>query len=255
MIDLMPLLAGLTLGRRGQLESLRVCGRLGSDGFTAAVAAGDPFHGLQIIERARGNMWSQALQINEIYTHDIPSPLQDELSRLLELVSLASPDRNPTPSPDAGFPTDNDRRLQHWNRIRTIMDEVRAMPGNEDFMRGETFATLVKAASRHPVIVLVAGRKQCLALVLRTADDSLPQVLPLDIQREQLSQLSVESSGSGVRGSGPESADTRGMQIRRQASDGEKTLTWLWRHIVKPIIDVLGVQVRFSCLLVHRQIF
>jgi CHAT domain-containing protein/tetratricopeptide (TPR) repeat protein len=91
-----------------------------------------------------------------------------------------------------------DDREQREREVRTtaesldsIIDEIRAVPGYEAFLKRPTFASIAAAAEHHPVIFLAAGRQEGMALVIRGGEATyvpLPS-LTADAAREQGDRL------------------------------------------------------------------
>jgi hypothetical protein len=92
-----------------------------------------------------------------------------------------------------------DARHKRSTRIQAILCEIRATPGSERFMLGNTYATLRKAACKHPVVVLVAGRGHTFALIMSNAAQDQPHTLRLEITSDELSALRVSAEQAGLR--------------------------------------------------------
>jgi hypothetical protein len=118
-------------------------------------------------------------------------------------------------------------------------------------MRGPSFDELTKAASAHPVVVLVSNDKECQALLIRTADAPLTSIQLPGVNPSQLHVIvktatthrivcdlktddCVDSDDDTPRAMRPPQLPLGGM------------LAMLWRSVVKPILDHLSIQVSIS---------
>jgi hypothetical protein len=117
-------------------------------------------------------------------------------------------------------------------------------------MRGLPYDMLAKCAARNAVVVLVAVQAECHALIVRP-NEQAPTVLKLrDITLEELTIMSIATSSTRMRGSAPDGApDARlGMEVSSLSCPTSlgysRALKKLWISVVKPIIDLLQLQVR-----------
>ena len=125
------------------------------------------------------------------------------------------------------------------------------MPGRMRFLLFELYDSLQAAACKGPVVVLVANRAGCHAIIIRASSESAEHVpLPaLDVDR-------LKKLGSEIRKSNlkylREARDEQNSQERKsmtsRGADGtaDGILMRLWYAIVKPIVDHLHLSVRCS---------
>jgi hypothetical protein len=118
-------------------------------------------------------------------------------------------------------------------------------------MLGETFETLRRAASNHPVVVLVGARGYYYALILAASLAKGPFVFSLDLSQENLTSLLFTRGSTRARrcvvtpeGTSKE-GDRAGLKKTEHATskllDGQ--LQTLWHKVVKPVLAHLGLEV------------
>jgi hypothetical protein len=171
------------LDASSQLSALGSVRSMGSDACISALLGQRPAQAVELLDRAHGVMWAQALRLRDPQLEDIPENLAQELEVLLRAVNVPAvggPQLDPTQT--NRHLTSLDIRHQQNSRIQAIFREVRAMPGLERFMLGSTFEQLREVAQEHPVVVLVAARGYAYALIISDdAAQDTPHALQLDI--------------------------------------------------------------------------
>jgi hypothetical protein len=244
IVSQLPLVAGFVLDTPSQLKTLRSTRQVGSDACVAASLAEQPATAVALLDRAHGVVWAQALHQRDPQMEGAPKDLAIELEELLRTIAASAP-------VDSARLPDHAQDLRHRQntRIQVILREIRAMPGLARFMLGSTYDTLREAARDHPVVVLVASRGHAFALIMASALENEPQALRLDFTSDELLSLRSSAEQAGLRSR----ADTREgntrkrmqVQISKRNADHQplRVLGDIWRKIVKPVIDYLGLQV------------
>jgi hypothetical protein len=247
LVDFLPLIAHPALKPKLQLRSLKVCSQVGSDAFVNAALAGTWTSAFDTLELAQGVIWSQGLHLRDPQLQAVPEPLGQEIERLLFAIAEQSPDRLYDERPSALTPLDmlHDRS----SKVYTLIRQIRALPGLDHFMLGETFEALCSAASNHPVVVLVGARGHYYALILAS---SQPQghLLPLDLNDEDAGNLSLAHITLQQQRGGPIPDGTRPAGQKRalvisapqQSRPWNRLLKALWLKVVRPVIDHLGLE-------------
>jgi tetratricopeptide (TPR) repeat protein len=250
LVSHLPLLIHPALGLQPQLQALKRCTQLGSDAFVNAALADQWSIGLETLEIAQGVIWSTSLHRRDPQLKDVPDELASRLQELLQSLAMSSaaqPDQKewkPSISP-------RDEVHAQSSRLYAVIQEIRARPGLERFMLGESVDTLRTVASDHPVVVLVGARAHHYALILPTSLDNGHAVLSLDLSDEDLTSLSFTRGSTRARRGDvkpeetPEEGD-RGTFKRTEHPpskplDGQ--LQTLWHKVVKPVFAHLGLEV------------
>jgi hypothetical protein len=244
IVSQLPLVAGFVLDTPSRLKTLRSTRQVGSDACVAASLAEQSATAVALLDRAHGVVWAQALHQRDPQMEGAPKDLAIELEELLRTIAASAP-------VDSARLPDHAQDLRHRQntRIQVILREIRAMPGLARFMLGSTYDTLREAARDHPVVVLVASRGHAFALIMASALENEPQALRLDFTSDELLSLRSSAEQAGLRSR----ADTREgntrnrmqVQISKRNADHQplRVLGDIWRKIVKPVIDYLGLQV------------
>jgi hypothetical protein len=248
-IDLASRVAGFVLDPQSQLRYLSSSQHLGPRAYWCALTCGRVQFGLELIERARAVIWTQALHMRNPQLSGAPPELASELEVLLtRMHTLPIPE-----DPMSSSSLDQDVRHKNSERIHHLIQQIRALPGQERFMRGLSSKELAGCASRNAVVVLVATQGECHALILQAGKQE-PVTLPLsDIVPDELTTMSIVASAAQRRGAFPDNMldNYRKMKASPDLTRSDQTrsdpvLRKLWMTVVKPIIDHLQLQVRVS---------
>jgi tetratricopeptide (TPR) repeat protein len=251
-VSLLPLLIHPSLGLQPQLQALKKCTQLGSDAFVNAALVDDWSAGLETLELAQGVIWSTTLHRRDPQLKDVPPHLASKLQGVLQSLAMSSGSQ-----PDQWYeerkPFTSPRDILHAQsaRLYTVIQEIRAHPGLERFMLGESVGTLRTAASDHPVVVLVGARGHHYALILAASLVEGHAFLSLNLSDEDLTSLSFNRGttrahrSDATLGETPDQGDRVGLKKTELASskplDGQ--LQTLWHKVVKPVLAHLGLEV------------
>jgi CHAT domain-containing protein len=244
LIDRLPLVAGFVLDTTSRLQTLKSTHHIGTDACVVAILAEQPSQAIELLDRAHGIVWAQALHQRDPQMEGAPSELAAELAGHLRAIAA-----------HASMQLDGshqDGRHKQNTRIQAILQEIRATPGSERFMLGNTYATLRKAAHKHPVIVLVAGRGHAFALIMSNAAQDQPHTLRLQLTSDDVSALRLSAELAGLRSRadsmrGGEPETRLGLGSRRIEVDvnhkPHQVLAELWRKVTQPVINYLQLEV------------
>jgi hypothetical protein len=250
-IGLVSLAASFAVSRASQLQHIHHGRTLGSEAYLLAIRVDDLPTGLQLLERARGVIWSQIIHMRDPQLDDVPQELAERLQRLISGVATPASAQFPdiTLSPTSGSIYTQRREVQD------VIRQIRSLPGLDDFMRGPDAGTLLTTATQNPVVVLIAGETECHALVLPSAGGPLVNIVLPHVNRKALQALNFFGRTAQNRGStfdGQEAIRlglvTAPMKSHVASYD---CLAKLWRTVVKPVITHLGLSVSKGCI--HRE--
>ncbi|MFF7128807.1 CHAT domain-containing protein [Streptomyces sp. NPDC008240] len=201
-----------------------------TDAAACAVRAGQKERAVELLEQGRGILLSQAME-TRTDTRELRAQaphLADRLAQVLEELERLSDG----PSDFTVRETD-ERRHAHSRRADLagqrdeLLAEIRALPGQDRFLRAPSFAMLRASAARGPVVLLVASAYGCSALLLTEAD---VKVVSLDVEVRHLAERTVDFLD--VLGNEPSP-----LKVYDTFLD---SLTWLWKTVTKPVLDALG---------------
>jgi tetratricopeptide (TPR) repeat protein len=264
IIDGLSRMTGFAFDTISQLNALRSARTFGSDACVTAILLGRPHQAIELIDRAHGVMWAQALHQRDPQLQDIPWSLASELEALFRAVSMpVTTHKLANSDPATRYLSPEDVRDRQNSRIQSILTEVRAMPGLERFMLGQTYAQIRETALTHPVVVLVSARGHVYALIIHDSAQEHPDMIHLRLASDRLSLLRDRAAGVGLRQGGQEEANVQDLEMdserairmsRHKEASPLATLADLWHDVVKPVFGHLHLQVRLlglHLLLLH----
>jgi hypothetical protein len=137
-----------------------------------------------------------------------------------------------------------------------ILRDIRRLPGLHRFMLGEPLETLLTVSSNHPVVVLTGSRGRFYALIMAYGRVQGGGPLELLLKQDDILAIPRTDTTPAHRGvyaptsdDGDETQNIPTARGMRRPSPFERHLETLWNHIVKPVLDVLQLQV---CIHTHN---
>jgi hypothetical protein len=253
LTSMLGLIADHALSREAQLASLRALRSLGANAFEAAVMAGRNRDGLEMLEHTRAVMWSQALALDaSTEMGGVPINMASELQELLASMKCGGePLQHRTTMLSLALPSTSQPLHYHHqraSRIRIILREIRALPGLDRFMLGNSYSELAASATRYTVVVLITTDRACWAMVLRSPQQA-PDLVTLNLRKEELAALVVSSDAARLRGASVELEDDnlgRGLRKTRPQPVIYAKLQRLWDVVVKPVLQHMQLRVRIT---------
>lgn len=238
-IDLLSRIAWLGLRVTDQRTMLADSGGVVRDAVAAAIRHQEYEAAIELAEQGRSIMWQNLLN------HRMPL---DELH--VEHPELASRLQTTSQKMDSFPPLENSmERASLFLGWEGMVEEVRSIPKFENFLRPKSFNELAPAARDGPVVILNDHESGNDALVLIPDDSSGIDASVIHIPLEgfnahnsskllsDLEYLLSQSRTPIVPNTDDTDASTCGVTF-------EGILRELWLHVVKPVIDILGYQVR-----------
>jgi hypothetical protein len=186
----------------------------GSFIFTLAKRADDLAFARDYIERSRDLFWTCALQRQRDLLEDIPPDVVKEFAGLVQVAPMEKVE-----SQDA--------------RLLQLIEDIRSRPGLDSFTRGPDSDVLMSTAAGGPVVMLIPTGETCQALIIQAP-------------KEPITTLCL--AYGGIFGATPSTlfrGDTSNVTEADDPDAGRmrEALATLWREVVKPIIDHLGIPV------------
>ena len=232
-VDLLPLIAWQGSPATERAALLGRYARLGQDAAACALRVGQPERALEMLEQCRGLFWEQALETR--FDLERLRGAAPELAERLYAVRgrLDATEQGPLTPEATGRPlaqaTDERYALaREWDEL---VHSVRTIPGFESFLRPLPFSALLSAAQNGPVIVVNVSRIGCDALVLGGRGLS---IIPLHAEF-----AAVESAAIAYSRIGRDLYDR--VDFARAAEETARTLAWLWKEMVRPVLDALDL--------------
>jgi tetratricopeptide (TPR) repeat protein len=242
VIALLPRIAYFGVDYASRLESLFVGQDIVTTGASRALKLSRPQRAVEILEQGRGLFWTHALRLRSAFDtvqSDIRLELLELAAQLERTVDIshASAEQRRRLSEEA-----LSQRIRHTERFEVLVRQMRALPGHDRFLLPDEYTTLVKAAEKGPIVILISGRKGSEAVIVRSTGD------PISIPLQSLTNEWIVESGNNWRSVLTEARGMRDGRLKLAPSAGSKTaisvtLEKLWRHIVWPVFSALELTV------------
>lgn len=256
VIRLLPHVAYFGLEAPSRLRVLAKAEGLAVNGAANAARDNQLELAVELLEEGRTVFWQQHLRLRSNF-HQLPlrlsGPLQ-ALSEQLNIHTIYSSHLKQDEGDKAAREAESAKLRRLGERFDLLVQEARLLPGFERFLMHQTYEFLAQAAAIGPVIVLIAGRQACLALVIRSPTSGTECVhLPgVNLERLQglnealqVSSMAARKSQRNVLG-----AVTRFVKVAGQLSKTDKRqraleeiLTQLWVNVMGPVINALSLKV------------
>lgn len=256
-----------------RLKELADSEHLGAAAAGQALLLAQPAKAMELLEEARGVFWSQALSLRNPL-EDIPSDTADELRDLFSVLETR------TLAPRIAGTAESARLKSTWgdqaiterrqmsDRAEQLIGKIRSQPGFDRFLLAQPFSRLASASTRGAVVVLIAYNDACHAIIIAHPDAQPQHVKLPGTSVGDLAKLSWYAGDPNMRrvASTPREVAEASRAMKKlkpgqplpQASwkkvasqtvatkneqlSSETVLSRLWRDIVKPVIDALGLK-------------
>ncbi|KIK39525.1 hypothetical protein CY34DRAFT_89051 [Suillus luteus UH-Slu-Lm8-n1] len=205
---------------------------LAVDAASCALRSGDVRRAVELLEQGRTIIWTQMTRLrtplDSLQTHsDHAAALVKrfrDLSSLLDKPPAIHADG--TPSVDVEAAATRYRRLvENWNGV---VEEIRTIEGFACFLLPPIFADLQEAARDGPIIMLIASRSSCHAIIIKHIQPPTSIQLPTDFEKlTKLVHTFREAIGKDASPKGNQTALI-------------KALRKLWDDVVRPVAENLG---------------
>jgi len=227
LIGLLPILASRRIDMPDREVQLARFGNLASLAAESAVRAEGPAEALTLVESARNILLSQRLED----AHGLQSLMGEHSDLGARLDDLAR-----QLDGDGGERLDSKPRTELLTRWHETIDEIRASPGFENFLRGTgPLSPESDLEAGGPVVVLYGSQGRFRAII---ADGSQRDVVTFD--RFDLEGLE--------RAIGPmfDALYEHGRDGHSSASESAvfDALEWIWDVIAEPVLRALGIEGR-----------
>jgi tetratricopeptide (TPR) repeat protein len=245
----MPLVAWLGLPISDRHQHLIEIGGITREAAAAAISLEQYDKALEWLEHGRSIVWTQILQLRtpldqlRVVKPDLAERLV-QVSRLLD----QGPEQGIPSGGDGQFAEEAGRRYRALTMEReSMIDQVRALPNFENFLRPLDSLQLMNAAQDGPVVVFNIAKQRCDALALLPGLEEVIHIPLPDVSSKQVTQLAGELkallSESGIRRRGERAA--KKVEDETDEDGCKHILAELWNNLVKPVLDLLALSVCF----------
>lgn len=171
------------LDREALVQILQRTAQLPEDAAALALQTGQPRRAVELLEQGRGVLLAQTLDDHTSYdqVHEHAPQLAERLAGVLQAL-VAVPQtavalEGDRIYPAAEQPSPMDKRTVLAAERDDLLQQIRHIPGLEDFLRPGRFDSLKDAGEHGPVVIVNVSTYRCDALVI-THEDLIPVSLP-----------------------------------------------------------------------------
>ena len=250
-VELLSQVAWHGLDQQTRQARLAMWPNVATAAAACAVAAGQPYRAVELLEAGRSLLWAQALNLRsdlaQLAEHapDLAAGLEQARAELeLPLPDLASALHSGSAAPHGVAPIHaiQQEALEHRRRAARQWDDLlkqaRRMTGFENFLAPLPFAELRHAAADGPVVIVNASRPSCHAIIVTAGTGGirvmdLPGLTWDDVVDRANTLLVAEHFAAGT--------DRRPfLERERDRHAVFDILEWLWDTIAQPVLHALG---------------
>jgi CHAT domain-containing protein/tetratricopeptide (TPR) repeat protein len=239
-VQMLPLLAWRGVSRPSRERLLQDWAGIAADAAGCAIAAGQPDRAVELLEQGRGVLWSQVLETRTDLTQ-LQQVAPELATRLDEIrMELDQPASQTTPvaaivQASAGSTWLVDRQMALADQWDELVDQVRALPGFQAFLRPPQVAELRRAAAGGPVVVVNISQWRCDALLVT---DTGTRVVELSALTHDIVHRHATTYLDALQNYESTAPTPATMHTVDQAITA--TLEWLWDAIAQPVLTELG---------------
>ncbi|KAN0086141.1 CHAT domain containing protein [Tylopilus felleus] len=246
-LSLLPQLAWIGLSLKDRYDALLGDADIVREAAAGALDAGLPGVAVELLEQGRSIIWGELFQLRSSY-EELSSTYPDHARRLCELsaeLDQASGTHENSLSgllertrDRAHYITEYPRQEADRHRALAIerdnlLQEIRRLPGCNQFLRRKQFSHLRASAHSGPVVILNAAETRCDALVVLADLDHVIHIPLTNLTFNQSTHLQ-----NTMKNFVHEARAGRGARPVRDS--WESILSALWTNVVKPVIDALA---------------
>ncbi|MFY1636868.1 CHAT domain-containing protein [Solwaraspora sp. WMMB335] len=234
-VGLLPLLAWRGLSRADRQRLLGEMSGLAAEAAAAAIAAGRPERAVELLEQARGVLWTQLLEARTEV-----ADLREIAPDLAEEFEAARDSLNATIEGVGDLVLSDlvDRRGAVAARFDAVVARIRGLPPSagfprpDRFLRPATWSEIRGWVARRDVVLVTASRWRCDALVISRDEVKVVELpdLTVDAIGEHLISYLGIATGTAHR----ELVPPDGVRSRTS-----RTHAWLWSTIAAPVLTAL----------------
>ena len=242
--------------------------RLASNAARCAIDAGDLNQAIEMLEQGRGVFWSQALRLRtpldrlKSASPELADRLR-EVSNALEHGSWCQGERKEDPIMNVDLEREGTRLRRLTTEYAQILDDIQHLDGFSDFLLPKSIKSMQKAANGGFIVILNAADARCDALIICPNKISCLPLPDVDYTHVKACHRMIQHAlaPGAIRSSLSDDDDIpqelRDYMTRKAARISDRVhlteelqlqgVLWLlWKDIVKPVLQFLGLEVSSS---------
>ncbi|KAG1747311.1 CHAT domain-containing protein [Suillus lakei] len=219
-----------TISRREAAAAFNGARTLPVDAASCAIRSESLRHAVELVEQGRGQQWSLASRLRTPLA-DLESTNPNLAQKFLELSKRLSDAQGSTLNTDRAAAdraeTQYRRLTEQWG---VVVAEIRNLEGFSRFLLPPSYTDLQVAARHGPVIILIASRYSCSAIVVPTSGG------PHHVRFQRITLPDLETLKDDFATAIRHTARMRPDQPRKKL---RVLLRIVWDEIMLPIVNVL----------------
>ncbi|MER6362254.1 CHAT domain-containing protein [Kitasatospora sp. NPDC001527] len=259
-VGLLPRVAPRHLDRLDQEDRLSSGRGLASSAAALAIRAGDPERALALLEQGRGVLLAQGLEnqgdLSRLRALD--PARAEEFERIRDRLSrdhAAELHLTGTEAPDAFFVQgaagaagtaaalrDIEERHALSRRWDHLLEEIRALPDLDDFLRPPTTRQLLAVAERGPVVVVNVSEYGSHALLLAAPAGGGPRIDVLPLPDLTPAEVAAAAQAFTERWIDVSYGDEGVARAKEMMNLHSTVLEWLWDSVAGPVLERLRLR-------------
>jgi hypothetical protein len=258
-LALLPKVILVGMDVRSRLRDLEQTEQLAVASAEVALMIGKSAIAVECLEEGRSVFWAQGLALRSSYDN-LPGEMATELETITSELEKCSYTGLDTTSEDTReIPEDVGVKMRRLGvRFDVLIERARNLPGLDGCLSRLTFTTLSRAIGTHPVVLLLASSVACQAILITGSENPLCVPLPgMTIETLVRAASLIKSENTSFRSrmvTGIAQECRARSFIRRnihcEAEETmERVLSNVWRHVVQPVINALGLEVNIQSIL------
>jgi tetratricopeptide (TPR) repeat protein len=256
-LALLPKVVLVGMDVKSRLRDLEQTEQLAVAAAEVALMLGRPDVAVECLEEGRSVFWAQGLALRSSFD-DFPEEMTIELKTItneLERYSYASIDA--TSGETKEIPEDVGVQMRRLGvRFDLLIDQARKLPGLDGYLSHLMFPMLCQAIGSNTVVLLLASSAACQAIIVTGSESPLCvpfHAMTVTRLAEMASLIKSENTWFRSRMGIEQECHERSFIRRDITLEPDETmegvLNDLWRHVIQPVINALGLEVSTYC---HR---
>ena len=235
-IQLLPRLSWIGVSLSTRLHQLFLALRIGPEAASVAISMGRAEVAIQWLEESRSVIWHQIAQMRtplEELAEAHPNLAGELMEKWRELDSQTNSSLN------------SEKRIQYALESDRLIEHIRSLPGFESFLLPVPFDKLRTISNGGPIIVLIASKYRCDAIILTSKSEL--HLVNLDrcefkVLRSMEVLLRWAAKGGPLRQEDAERAfgPSKSESQPSEHKAFESILGYLWYNVVKPCLSCLA---------------
>jgi hypothetical protein len=252
VIGLLPLAANFGLDHDARLQAVTGVDEITRNAAARAVLFGCVSQAVELLEQGRGVFWTQTLHLRAITFDGVPEHDCQELQSMLQVLNHGARRLESSGQSIGQREQELEERRVLNETVQALITKIRGYPGLGRFLLPPAFNALLGSLPDSFVVIVNTSKLGQHALLLHRPTGLARSLVLKQFDTDyDCAQLREQLPRDTVLMFGPSNeVEARAMQIKsgRKRPRFEDVLSLLWTSIVRPIFDVLGLNVSVAVI-------